>query len=69
MRNIVVLVWAMLLSGMRVFAQPGGAVQIGDVTLGRCYEMKSKVLGEVRKVNVYLPDGYDANDTVRYPVV
>lgn len=69
MRNIVALVLAMLLSGMRVFAQPGGSVQICDVTVGRCYEMKSKVLGEARKVNVYLPEGYDANDTMRYPVV
>ncbi len=69
MRNTVVLILVMLLSVVRAGAQGRVPVQCGEVSIGRCYEMKSKALGEVRKVNVYLPEGYDANDSVRYPVV
>ncbi|TCZ74072.1 alpha/beta hydrolase [Flaviaesturariibacter aridisoli] len=37
--------------------------------LGKIEELPSKELGEVRILNVYLPEGYRANDTARYPVV
>jgi len=37
--------------------------------LGEIRELQSKVLGEKRVLNIYLPDGYNKNDTVRYPVI
>lgn len=37
--------------------------------LGLVDELISKELGEKRTLNIYLPAGYQANDTVKYPVV
>lgn len=37
--------------------------------LGTIEEIQSKVLGEKRILNIYLPEGYDKNDTTRYPVI
>ena len=37
--------------------------------LGVIDELPSAILGEVRGLNIYLPEGYDANDTVTYPVM
>lgn len=38
-------------------------------TLGVIDSLASKVLGEIRTLNIYLPEGYQANDTTKYPVV
>jgi hypothetical protein len=38
-------------------------------TIGVIEELKSAVLGETRVLNIYLPEGYQGNDTTRYPVV
>jgi hypothetical protein len=37
--------------------------------LGEVEEIHSKVLAEKRILNIYLPEGYSRNDTVRYPVI
>lgn len=37
--------------------------------LGVIDEIQSKVLAEKRILNIYLPEGYNKNDTVKYPVV
>ena len=37
--------------------------------LGVIDELPSAILGETRGMNIYLPEGYDANDTVKYPVI
>ena len=37
--------------------------------LGEIRQIDSKHLGEIRVLNVYLPEGYDPSDTVTYPVV
>ncbi|MBF9253171.1 alpha/beta hydrolase [Pontibacter sp. 172403-2] len=37
--------------------------------LGEIHELQSKVLGEKRTLNVYLPDGYNPNDSIKYPVI
>ncbi|WP_432670983.1 alpha/beta hydrolase [Flavobacterium sp. SM2513] len=36
--------------------------------LGIVEEIHSKVLSEIRILNIYLPDGYSTNDTITYPV-
>jgi predicted alpha/beta superfamily hydrolase len=38
-------------------------------TLGVIEELQSDVLGERRVLNIYLPEGYQKNDTTKYPVV
>jgi hypothetical protein len=37
--------------------------------LGVVDQIQSRELGETRILNIYLPEGYKKNDTVRYPVV
>jgi uncharacterized protein len=37
--------------------------------LGVIEEIESRQLSEKRILNIYLPDGYDKNDTVKYPVI
>ena len=37
--------------------------------LGVIDEIQSKELGEKRILNIYLPEGYNAEDTTRYPVI
>lgn len=37
--------------------------------LGVIDSLASKVLGETRTLNIYLPEGYQASDTTKYPVV
>src|SRR5690242_7971331 len=37
--------------------------------LGVVEEIRSEVLAEKRTLNIYLPEGYNPNDTTKYPVV
>ena len=37
--------------------------------LGRIDEIQSKQLGETRFLNIYLPEGYQKEDTTKYPVI
>lgn len=37
--------------------------------LGAIDEIQSKELGEKRVVNIYLPQGYNPNDSIKYPVI
>lgn len=37
--------------------------------LGRIEEIQSKALAEKRTLNIYLPEGYNQNDTTKYPVI
>lgn len=40
-----------------------------EFVLGYTETLSSKILGEDRILNIYLPEGYDDNDTVKYPVI
>ncbi|MBA3972379.1 MAG: alpha/beta hydrolase, partial [Bacteroidetes bacterium] len=48
----------------RLSAQSTKPFIIGEIT-----EITSKVLGEKRVLNIYLPEGYKADDTTKYPVI
>lgn len=37
--------------------------------LGEIIEIESKILSEKRTLNIYLPEGYSADDTTDYPVI
>ncbi|HEY6159609.1 MAG TPA: alpha/beta hydrolase-fold protein [Bacteroidia bacterium] len=39
------------------------------IILGISRELRSEILSEKRTLNIYLPEGYNAKDTSRYPVV
>lgn len=38
------------------------------IVIGQSYSLPSKILGQTRRINVYVPPGYDKNNQ-RYPVV
>ncbi len=39
------------------------------LTIGKSDLFHSRVLQEDRTINIYLPEGYKANDTIKYPVI
>lgn len=43
--------------------------QAQQISLGESISLKSNILNENRTINIYLPPYYQANDTVKYPVV
>ncbi|MFN5846381.1 MAG: alpha/beta hydrolase [Flavobacteriia bacterium] len=45
------------------------SVSSNPFVLGLIDELPSKELNEKRTLNIYLPPGYDAKDTVQYPVI
>lgn len=47
-------------------AQTGGSKPF---VLGQIEEIASAQLAEKRTLNIYLPEGYNASDTLRYPVI
>ncbi len=42
---------------------------VKPLIIGEIRQLQSKVLNEKRIVNVYLPEGYSANDSLKYPVI
>jgi predicted alpha/beta superfamily hydrolase len=66
---LVCLSWALLPTFL--FAQDKGSVKaVGTkpFVLGVIEKIQSKVLGEERTLNNYMPEGYNKNDTTRYAV-
>lgn len=49
--------------------QDKDALKIKPFVLGTINEINSKVLSEKRILNIYLPEGYNENDTTKYPVI
>ncbi|MEI7584111.1 alpha/beta hydrolase-fold protein [Runella sp.] len=60
--SIFILIFATTLS----FAQSGTAKPF---VLGVIDEIQSEQLAEKRVLNIYLPEGYTKNDTLKYPVI
>jgi predicted alpha/beta superfamily hydrolase len=53
-------------------SQTNNSKQAGNpkpFVLGEIQEIQSKELAEKRVLNIYLPEGYNANDTTKYPVI
>lgn len=40
-----------------------------DFTIGKSIELKSTALNEIRELNIYFPESYSADSTLRYPVI
>lgn len=53
----------------RLSAQDTGHIASKPFVLGRTEKIHSAQLSEDRILNIYLPDGYNAADTTRYPVI
>jgi predicted alpha/beta superfamily hydrolase len=72
MRNIIALI-VLFFFAATAFAQTSNNQKLPDnskpFVLGVIDEIQSVKLGEKRVLNIYLPDGYDKNDAVKYPVI
>lgn len=68
MRNSILNLMILLLTSISVNAQIKGA-ESKPLTIGNIDQVYSKVLGENRTLNIYLPEGYNEKDSVKYPVI
>ena len=70
MKNIC-LGWVFVLLGTfaSVEVQAQAASVAEPLVIGQTFTMPSKILGETRRLNVYLPAGYAASATQRLPVL
>lgn len=72
MKKIILLFFLHLLCMLKINAQqikPPGTADIKPFVLGEVVEIESKALSEKRILNIYLPEGYNRNESIRYPVV
>jgi len=70
--RIVTLVFILTFSSNVVFCDTSKSMRADSskpFVLGVTDEIESKQLHEKRIVNIYLPEGYNKNDTITYPVV
>lgn len=69
MRFIILLLF--VLCNAILFAQSQQSINSNTkpLILGVIKTLQSSQLGEQRLLNIYLPEGYDQNDTVKYPVI
>lgn len=49
--------------------QPASSAAATPLVIGETFTVQSKVLGEARRINVYLPPGYAESKTLRLPVL
>jgi predicted alpha/beta superfamily hydrolase len=71
MKKLLIVV-ALLMISHQLFAQKINAASYSKVkplVIGVIEELPSKILAEKRLLNIYLPEGYNAKDTARYPVI
>lgn len=72
MQRFLWLPLAVVLAGWAppVFSQaPPAASAAAPLVIGETFTLDSKVLGETRRLNVYLPAGYAESKTLRLPVL
>lgn len=59
----------MLVACLCLIQKVSAQVKVTPLVLGQTHEIRSTILNENRILNIYLPEGYQPNDTLRYPVV
>jgi predicted alpha/beta superfamily hydrolase len=69
MRSLILLLCSLIVMGNTVSSQTVAGKHTGPFVLGQVHELASRQLGEKRKLNIYLPEGYKKDDTTRYPVL
>ena len=58
------------LSTISIFGQKAKQQEVArPFVLGEIHELQSKILGEKRILNIYLPEGYNKKDSIKYPVI
>ncbi len=71
MKNISIVL-LLIFSTSLILAQKKNALELEGVkpfVLGEIVDIQSKTLDEKRSLNIYLPEGYNKSDTIKYPVI
>ncbi|MFP9098850.1 alpha/beta hydrolase [Flavobacterium sp. RHBU_24] len=68
MKNITHIFFLLFVLQLPCRAQKPGSLTT-PITIGHQAVLQSKILGEARLLNIYLPEGYNAKDSLRYPVI
>lgn len=70
MKPLFFLVLLLITSITSAQSPPGKApAETAPLVIGETFTIPSKVLGEVRRINVYKPPGYAESGTLRLPVL
>ena len=70
--KVKIIIFFLAISAVNAFAQREVVRQPDErkpFILGVIEEYQSTILGENRTLNIYLPEGYNGNDTTKYPVI
>lgn len=67
--NRYILIFIIALATTVLYGQTKGTENTKPFVLGIINEIYSKELNEKRVLNIYLPEGYNPKDTIRYPVI
>ena len=68
-RIVVLVLMGSLFSLAEAQQRPREAAAVEPLVIGQTFTLKSKALGETRRLNVYLPSGYAESATLRLPVL
>jgi uncharacterized protein len=67
--NRIFIILILTFSSTLIFGQNKKTENSKPFVLGVIDEIQSKELAEKRVLNIYLPEGYNQNDTTKYPVI
>jgi uncharacterized protein len=62
-------IWTAMLLGLVAIARLDAADEASPLVIGETFAIDSKILGETRRINVYLPSSYSETPDARFPVL
>lgn len=68
-KNILVVALLSLIFNVFITVQARSDQNETNIIIGKSYELSSDILGETRRIQISLPDGYDKNTADKYSVV
>jgi len=69
MKNLLIIVLLCVLTHSVYGQKAKQQVSTRPFVLGEIHDLPSKVLGENRILNIYIPEGYNPKDSLAYPVI
>lgn len=69
MKSLILAIFFCLFAQVSIAQDTLQSTLDSPFVLGRIIKIQSKILSEKRVLNIYLPEGYNQNDTIKYPVI